>query len=77
MEEVKEGYDEFSDLAHLLRRLSKKVARCLGCLNDITSDPTEVLAVVRDIAVEALEVFESASDFVEGVTVDDQVKKTE
>lgn len=68
MEEVK-SVDEFSDLAHLLRRLSKKVSRCLGCINDITSDPTEVLAVVRDIAVEALEVFESASDFVDGVTV--------
>lgn len=64
--------DEFSDLAHLLRRLSKKVSRCLGCLGDITRDPVEVLEVVRDIAEEALEVFETASEFVDGVTVDEE-----
>ena len=77
MEEENVLRDDFSDLAHLLRRLSKKVSRCLSCLSDITTDPVEVLAVVRDIAEEALEVFESASDFVEGVTVDDSDKSIE
>lgn len=76
MEEEK-VVDEFSDLAHLLRRLSKKVSRCLGCINDMSGDPTEMLAVVRDIAVEALEVFESASDYVDGVTVEDTNKDIE
>lgn len=61
--------DDFSDLAHVLRRLSKRISRCLECMGSSSATPVDIIAAVHQVAEEALEVFESASDYIDSQDV--------
>lgn len=61
--------DDFSDLAHVLRRLSKRISRCLECMGNSSSNPVDIVAAVHQVAEEALEVFESASEYIDSQDV--------
>lgn len=65
MEESKtESEQSFGDFAHRLGRLSKKIARCLGCFRDGVGG-FDLRSVVREVAEEALDVFEEASEIMD------------
>ena len=65
MEESKsDNTESFGDFAHRLARLSKKITRCLGCLGG-GADAFDLRTVVREVAEEALDVFEEASEIMD------------